>query len=183
MDYAAAFQAVIDDPRYQRNLDWGEARPGHPEGTIRAHIAEIEPNLEALRPRLSEVDVWKLKLLIHTMIPSRLIQYPEFPLLILPATRPWPSRFSPNLLTMKTCWRCSNSMTSPRTVAPGQIQGNLQPTANGYATQQYQRLDLFLAFIIIDGCTKGKSREPLLWLFKTLEGKVTSNFTAEDIVA
>jgi hypothetical protein len=35
-------------PRFQKNLDWGEARSGHPEGTGRAHIAEIEPNLETL---------------------------------------------------------------------------------------------------------------------------------------
>src|ERR1700730_17677216 len=66
MDYKAAFQAVIKDSRYQKNLHWGEARPGHPEGTVRAHIAEIESNLEALRPKLSDVDYWKLKLLIHT---------------------------------------------------------------------------------------------------------------------
>ena len=66
MDYASAFQAVIADSRYQRNLDWGEARPGHPEGTVRAHIAEIEPNLDVLKPKLSDTDVWKLKLLIHT---------------------------------------------------------------------------------------------------------------------
>ncbi len=65
-DYKATFDSVVNDPRYQTNLDWGEARPGHPEGTVRAHLAEIEPNLEALRPKISEVDYWKLKLLVHT---------------------------------------------------------------------------------------------------------------------
>jgi len=58
--------AIVSDPRYQRNLDWGEPRSGHPEGTIRAHIAEIERNLEVLRPKLSATDYWKLKILIHT---------------------------------------------------------------------------------------------------------------------
>ena len=66
MDYAAIFQWVLADPQYQRNLDCGETRPGHPEGTVRAHIAEIELNLERLRPELSDVEYWKLKLLIHT---------------------------------------------------------------------------------------------------------------------
>src|SRR5215468_11967666 len=65
-DYQTMFEAITADPRYQRNLDWGEARPGHPEGTVRAHIAEIEANLEALRPKLSASDYWKLKILIHT---------------------------------------------------------------------------------------------------------------------
>ena len=58
--------AIVSDPRYQRNLDWGEPRSGHAEGTIRARIAEIERNLEVLRPKLSAADYWKLKILIHT---------------------------------------------------------------------------------------------------------------------
>lgn len=66
MDYRTASDAVVNDPRYLANLDWGESRQGHPEGTVRAHIAEIEPNLELLRPSLTDEDYWKLKLLIHT---------------------------------------------------------------------------------------------------------------------
>src|SRR5262245_48835831 len=65
MDYQAIFTAITSDPRYLANLDWGEARPGHPEGTVRAHIAEIEQNLEALRPKLTAEECWKLKVLIH----------------------------------------------------------------------------------------------------------------------
>jgi hypothetical protein len=44
-DYAAIFGAIAMDPRYLKNLDWGESR-----------IAEIEPNLEKLRPKLSDED-------------------------------------------------------------------------------------------------------------------------------
>ena len=42
--------------------------------------------------------------------------------------------------------------------------------------------NLFLAFNIIDACTEGKSREPLVWLFKELTDKVESSFTAADIL-
>ena len=42
--------------------------------------------------------------------------------------------------------------------------------------------NLFLAFNIIDGCTRGKSREPLHWLFREVAGKVDSQFTAADII-
>ncbi len=48
------------------NLTWGELRPRHPEGAVQAHIAEIEPNLEELRSKLTDEDYWNLKLLIHT---------------------------------------------------------------------------------------------------------------------
>ncbi len=65
-DYEAVLQAVMVDPRYQERLDWGEPRDGHPEGTIRAHIADLERNLDALRPRLLDADCLKLQILIHT---------------------------------------------------------------------------------------------------------------------
>jgi hypothetical protein len=42
--------------------------------------------------------------------------------------------------------------------------------------------NLFLAFNIIDGCTAGKSREPLFWLFRETAGKVSSEFTADNII-
>jgi hypothetical protein len=41
--------------------------------------------------------------------------------------------------------------------------------------------NLFLAFNIIDGCTEGKSREPLHWLFSEVKGKLVSSFTKNDI--
>src|SRR5262245_66607543 len=66
LNYKEIFDAITSDPRYQRNLDWGEVRPGHPEGTIRAHIMELERNLEQLRAKLSEMEYWRLKLLMHT---------------------------------------------------------------------------------------------------------------------
>lgn len=51
VDYQKAFQHLVSDTRYLANLDWGKARKGHSEGTVRAHIAEIEQNLERLRPK------------------------------------------------------------------------------------------------------------------------------------
>src|SRR5215510_16015251 len=66
LNYREIFDAITSDPRYQRNLDWGEARPGHPEGTLGAHIAEVDRNLAALRHKVSETDYWRLRVLIHT---------------------------------------------------------------------------------------------------------------------
>ena len=42
--------------------------------------------------------------------------------------------------------------------------------------------NVYLAFIIIDGCTAGKGREPLRWLFAEVCGKVESKFTEADIL-
>ena len=42
--------------------------------------------------------------------------------------------------------------------------------------------DLFLVFLIVDGSTGGKSREPLYWFFHEVAGRVESQFAASDIL-
>lgn len=183
MDYASAFQLVIADPRYQRNLDWGEARPGHPEGTVRAHIAEIEPNLEVLKPKLSDTEVWKLKLLIHTHDSFKADSKPGVPITDPASHASLAKSFladfcdDVDLLAMVqfhdepfALWRQFESKGSYNQQRMAALLGNITDW------------NLFLAFNIIDGCTDGKSREPLQWLFRELDGRVDSTFTAADII-
>jgi hypothetical protein len=40
--------------------------------------------------------------------------------------------------------------------------------------------DLFLPFLIIDGCTRGKNRQPLIWFLELIRGRVDSSFAVED---
>jgi hypothetical protein len=182
LDYEEIFQRVIVDARYLQNLDWGEPRPGHPEGTVRAHIAEIEPNLERLKPQLSESEYWKLKLLIHTH-DSFKAAAKENVAISDPAShaslaRSFLAEFcgDADLLAMVqyhdepfALWRQFTSKGS-------------------YNKQRFENLlgqirdwDLFLAFNIIDGCTPGKEREPLHWFFKEVADKVDSKFTRAEI--
>jgi len=42
--------------------------------------------------------------------------------------------------------------------------------------------NLFLMFNIIDGCTAGKERQPLNWLFEQAGRRVTTDATAADII-
>ena len=42
--------------------------------------------------------------------------------------------------------------------------------------------DLFLAFLIVDGCTTGKGREPLHWFFGQAAQRVESHVTSADIL-
>lgn len=63
---------LLADPDYLRGLDYGSPRAGHPEGSIRAHIAELEANLETVtvaRARLgsplASESIARLKVLIH----------------------------------------------------------------------------------------------------------------------
>jgi hypothetical protein len=72
-----ALKGVLDtitsDPRYLQNVQEGKRRKGHPEGTIAAHIEELEVNLseivEFLQEQgtpLSEKEELSLKILVHT---------------------------------------------------------------------------------------------------------------------
>jgi len=184
MDYQAIFQAITSDSRYLANLDWGEARPGHPEGTVRAHIAEIEPNLELLRPKLTEDEYWKLKLLIHVHDSFKAQAQQGVPIV------------DPNshasLARAFLATHCNDADLL------AMVQYHDEPFAlyrqveskGSYNWERFNAMlnsihdwNLFLAFSIIDGCTTGKSREPLRWLVNEVAGKVDSKFTAADIIS
>jgi hypothetical protein len=182
-DYAAILDAICADPRYLRNLDWGDARPGHPEGTIRAHIAELEQNLAALRPKLSDDDFWKLRLLIHTHDTFKPDADPAAPIASPQSHASLARAFlasycdEPDLLNIVqyhdepyALWR------------QVQAKGKFNQERFSALSHTIQDWNLFLAFLIIDGCTGGKSREPLHWLFEQVTGKVTSRFTGNDIL-
>lgn len=182
-DYQKLFQNIIEDARYLANLDWGEDRPGHPEGTVRAHIAEIEPNLEALRARLSDEEYWKLKVIIHT--------HDTFKANAQPSVSITDPRSHASLARAFLADYCGDADLLAI------IQFHDEPFAlyRQFESKGRCNLDrfskllsavrdwnLFLAFNIIDGWTDGKSREPLHWLFREALGKVESRFTEADII-
>jgi hypothetical protein len=183
MDYRKTFEALTCDPRYLVNLDWGEARPGHPEGTVRAHIAEIEPNLERLRLKLSDDDYWKLKLLIHTHDSFKAESKAGVPITDPKSHASLARAFleshcdDGDLLAM-----CQYHDEPFALYRQFESKGKYNHDRFNALWKAIRDWNLFLAFNIIDGCTAGKSREPLHWLFRELSGKVESTFTAEDII-
>jgi len=183
LDYRAIFDSVVADPRYLANLDWGEPRDGHAEGTVRAHIAEIEKNLEAMKPRLSETDYWKLKLLVHTHDSFKAeakrgvpIEHPQSHASL---ARAFLVEFcdDEDLLAMVqfhdepfALWR------------QWETKGLFNQDRLAGLMAKIRDWNLFLVFNIIDGCTEGKSRKPLIWLFLQVADKVQSRFTSADIL-
>jgi hypothetical protein len=183
MDYQAAFEAVIQDPRYQQNLDWGEPRAGHPEGTVRAHIAELERNLASVQDQLSGTDYWKLKLLIHT--------HDTFKAEARPGTSITDPRSHASLAREFLAGYC------PDADLLAMVQFHDEPYAlwrhyQKKAANDRDRFDallagiqdwnLFVAFLLIDGCTDGKSREPLHWFLLELGDRVATAFALDDML-
>lgn len=187
-NYKSIYEAIVADPAYQKNLDWGKPRGGHPEGTVRAHITEIEQNLEKLKLmpytqmvgdkeivgplRISEEDYWKLKILIHTHDSFKAEASKGVPITDPQSHASLARKFlakhcdDPVLLDIVqyhdepyALWNQVRSKGSY----------NKERMAKLKCLGQYphncdkQIWDLFVVFNIIDGCTEGKSREPLLW--------------------
>ena len=183
MDFAAIFQSVVSDPRYQQNLDWGQPRSGHPEGTVQAHITELEENLDVLRPNLSDAEFWQLRLLIHT--------HDTFKAEAKPGVAITDPESHASLARTFLAEFCSDQDLL------AMVQYHDEPFAlwrqwrskGKHNSQRFNSLldaisawDLFLAFNIIDGCTIGKSREPLHWFLTEVQPRVKSRFSASDII-
>ncbi len=158
-------EKIIADSRYQQNIEYGEPRSGHPEGKVKYHIAELEENLERIASRgISEEHYWKLKFLIHVHDTFKAAATPDSPILSPDShaslARKFASEFvdDVDLLNMIQ-FHDENYALWKQFVATG-----------SYDLQRFERLlktiqdwDLFLMFVIVDGCTKGKDPGKTGW--------------------
>lgn len=182
MNYRSIYDSILADPRYVANLDWGDPRPGHPEGTIRAHIAQLEANLDALRLKLSEEECWKLRLLIHTHDTFKgeakdvAIKDPRSHASL---ARAFLAGFCDDADLLAMVQFHDEPYALYRQFAQ---KGKYNQERFDALLKEIADWHVFLAFNIIDACTEGKSREPLTWFFRETAGKVESRFTERDIL-
>lgn len=183
IDFQKLLSDVCADNRYQRNLDWGFARPGHPEGTIRAHIADLESNLDQLRHRFGDAEYWMLKVLIHVHDTSKADAHPDVAI-----ADPRSHASLARVFLAEYCDHADLLATVQYHDEPFALYRQYLSKGQ-YSQERMNRLlnairnwDLFLAFNIIDGCTAGKTREPLEWWFAEVAGRVPSAVTAADIL-
>jgi hypothetical protein len=183
MNPEAILQAIQADPRYQRNVDWGRPRPGHPEGSVRAHIAELEHNLDQLSTRLHPGERDRLQILIHTHDTLKADAVETAPIVApnshASLARAFLAEFTDDadLLAMVqfhdepfALWRQLRS------------KGRFSPERMAALREAIQDWDLFNAFLIIDGCTEGKSRESLRWWFAESAATRPSRFSELDLL-
>ncbi len=164
-DVRKALDRIQSDPRYEKNIDYGQPRSGHPEGSVRAHIRDLEVNLQFLRPKLrSEEDYWKLQFLIHVHDSLKAEAEPDSGILSprghATLAREYASRFiqDADLLNMIQ-WHDANYTLWQQYQAAGSYDADLfQQMLN--AVHDW---DLFLVFTIIDGSTHGKDYAKLAW--------------------
>lgn len=179
-DYQRLFETVTGDPRYLANLDWGAPRRGHPEGTVRAHIADLEANLDAFRSKLSnpEMDYWRLRVVIQV--------HDTFKAEARRGARIADADSHASIARAFLASFCDDADLLA-TVGNHDVPFSLWRQFRSTGVVPRDRLDelladirdwdLFLAFLIIDGCVAGKGPAPLLWFFECVRGQVQSRFT------
>jgi hypothetical protein len=158
------------DPLYQKNIEHGEPRPGHPEGTVKNHISDLEANLEKLQHMgriLSEDDYWKLKFMIHVHDLFKAEAENNTPTLHprnhASLARGYASQFTndADLLNMIQYHDENYKLWKEY-----QQNGSYDMERFQTLLEAIHNLDLFLLFIIIDGCTKGKDQRKLGWFIE-----------------
>lgn len=184
LGYEQVFESICRDDRYLRNLDWGRPRRGHPEGTIRAHIQQLECNLEMLRDRVSEQDCWKLKVLIHIHDTFKPDAKQNVPILdpcshaSLAATFLAAYCDDDELITIAQWHDEPYAIWRKRTRS-----SDISTKRFDQLCQRISNWDLFLAFLLIDGCAAGKSEAPMIWFFTKIGQSIDSQFSVEDVLA
>lgn len=182
-DYKQMLDSIMRDLRYQRNLDWGKPRSGHPEGTVRAHITELERNLEALRHKLAETDYWRLRVLIHTHDTFKAEAQAGAPITSpnshASLARAFLADFCDDIDMLAMVQYHDEPVALWRQFA---CRGKFNHERLNTLLTNICDWNLFLAFIIVDGCTEGKDRDKLRWFFQQVAGDVESTFTEADIL-
>jgi hypothetical protein len=161
-------ERIMADPRYQKNIEYGEPRSGHPEGKIKFHIAELEENLEKLVVRgISAEQYWKLKFLIHVhdtfkadAIPNSRILNPSSHASL---ARKFAAEFiqDEDLLNMIQLHDVNYALWQQFRHTGSYDLARLQ-----HLLDTIQDWELFMLFLIIDGSTRGKERSKLLWFMR-----------------
>ncbi len=153
------------EPRYQKNIKYGQPRPGHPEGKVKFHIADLEANLEALKNKgISSGDYWKLKFLIHVHDSFKAEAQKNVPVLNkqnhASLAREFSEQFTDNADLLNMIQLHDENYSLWRGYAQN---GTLDEERFQHLLSTIEDSDLFLMFIIIDGCVKGKEYSKLTW--------------------
>ena len=167
--YQQLHQQILADGEYEKNIDWGAPRAGHPEGTVRAHIQELEENLGKLGLPESEPDYWKLKLLIHTHDSFKAeakkgvaIEHPQSHASL---ARAFLQKFcsDTDLLNMVQYHDEPYALFKQ-----DRLKGRVNPDRLSRLLDTIKDWGLFCTFLLVDNCTEGKSRAPVDWALEHL---------------
>jgi hypothetical protein len=165
-----------------KNIRWGRSRAGHPEGTVEAHIKELEDNLEKMGDKVSDSDYWKLKVLIHVHDTFKADATAKVPIEDPNSHASLAAKFLKDYCPDPALLEIVQNHDVPYALWRKYWAVGSYDAGRMNMLLAMREWDLFLTFYIIDSCTEGKSREPLRWFLEEVAKKKESKIGLDDIM-
>lgn len=181
--YRLLLEQIQQDPIYRKNIAWGEPRRGHPEGTIGAHIAELEENLLRLQSKLTASESDLLRLLIHVHDTLKPDAKEGVSIMDAGSHASLAREFLAGYCDEADVLEMIQYHDEPYALyLQFKKRGACDPVRWERLLNQIQNWEMFVAFLIIDNCTRGKAPAPLEWaLPKIAEARIT-RWSLDDII-
>lgn len=182
IDYGKILAEIQANERYKSNILWGKPRKGHPEGTILAHIQELEANLLRLSSRLQLLEIEKLRLAIHVHDTFKGEAKEGVPIENPESHASLAREFLAGYCDDPGLLHLIQYHDEPYALYQ-QFHRRGQCDQNRWTKfiDTVEDWDLLTAFLLIDNCTAGKGRNSLLWFFEAIEDLVQARFGKQDI--
>lgn len=161
-------RAVTEDPELLDGLAWGTPRPGHPEGSIAAHVTDLLQRIEARGETGERRRLLRLLAVVHDAFKGR-VNYR------LP-------RMGENHHAMRARRFFEGYTDEERLLTVIELHdrpyglwrrwrrtGELNEEAFQSMMDRVTDPELFLAFVELDASTDGKHSEPVAWFREQLE--------------
>ena len=146
--------------------------------TIRKHIEELEDNLSRLKPLLSREEAGKLRVLIHTHDTFKPDAKTGVAIVDPNSHASLARQFLAKYVSDSDMLNMVQFHDDPFAIWKKDRCGGNYTDRLGRLLQVIEDWDLFLAFLIVDGCTVGKSTEPLNWFFAEIGNRVETRVDA-----
>lgn len=165
-DFKYIYEQIVSDPRYLANIQYGKPRKGHAEGSVAAHIVDLEQNLLALVQTglVDDERHWKLKALIHVHDSFKAEAKRDSAILgpqsHASLARAYLAQFTYDfdMLQITQFHDIGYALYKKQ-----EATGRFDEQRFLAAIMPVQDIDLFLMFTIIDACTPSKGRKVIRW--------------------
>ncbi|MCS6893476.1 MAG: hypothetical protein NZO16_02755 [Deltaproteobacteria bacterium] len=171
-DNLKALIRLITSDEYRSYVEWGNARPGHPEGSVKAHIEILETNLEKLADMFTHENLIKLLLLIHShdtfkKIAMRGVSI-EDPQSHSSLAARYLEELGASVDVVRICQYHDLPFAKFRKERKGK-KGSVELLDFMLDPNKCPNPDLYMGFVTIDNCVPGKSVEFIHWFFDLAE--------------
>ena len=153
---------IASDPELIAGLAWGRPRPGHPEGTVATHVADLLRSIDADGETGERRQLLRFMALVHDSFKYRVYEWVP--------KRGWnhhagrARRFAERFTTDERLLAAIENHDRPYNLwRKLRRTGRLDEARFDAMMSSIEDPALFLRFIELDGSTEGKNPEPIDW--------------------